>query len=320
MQWFKKNAKGILTPIEKGSFKLKKNIQSLVEQNMDALLGLEFVSSGFAVGEFRLDSLAYDLESKSFVIVEYKKGSNSSVVDQGFSYLSAMLENKADFILEYNEKMGRQLKRSEIDWESSRVIFISQSFNKFQKNSVNFKDFPFELYEIRQFEDGLIALEQHLSNSNESMEKLSPFQSDSAMSEVSDQVKVPSEDDHTEKFGGSLKPLWDLLKERLEEYPDTSFSTTKVYISWKRGKAHICHINPRKSDIFIVIYRGNIKESGEKSKRYFTVDDPKRLAKEGTRTFNNKDGVGYTYKISLKKPEQLDYVMFLLEQKYNSMK
>ena len=38
------------------------------------------------------------------LLLSTKKNSALSVVDQGFSYLSAMLSNKAEFIVEYNEK------------------------------------------------------------------------------------------------------------------------------------------------------------------------------------------------------------------------
>jgi len=109
MQLFK-NENGELLPIERDAFKLEKDIQSLVEANMDTIFGLEFVSSEFSITEFRLDSLAYDEQNNSFVIIEYKKGSSYSVVDQGYSYLSTMLNNKADFILEYNEKTGKTLR------------------------------------------------------------------------------------------------------------------------------------------------------------------------------------------------------------------
>ena len=122
MQLFK-NENGELLPIERDAFKLEKDIQSLVEANMDTIFGLEFVSSEFSITEFRLDSLAYDEQNNSFVIIEYKKGSSYSVVDQGYSYLSTMLNNKADFILEYNEKTGKTLRRDDIDWsEPPRIL------------------------------------------------------------------------------------------------------------------------------------------------------------------------------------------------------
>jgi RecB family endonuclease NucS len=92
-----KNKDSSLTSIERDSFKLEKDIQALVEANLDTLFGLELVTSEFTVGEFRLDSLAFDEQSNAFVIVEYKKGHSYSVVDQGYSYLSVMLNNKAEF-------------------------------------------------------------------------------------------------------------------------------------------------------------------------------------------------------------------------------
>ena len=87
--------------VDRESFKLEKDIQSLVEKNLDTLFELEFVCTEFTIGEFRLDTLCFDNETNSFVIVEYKKGSSYSVIDQGYSYLSVMLNNKSDFILEY---------------------------------------------------------------------------------------------------------------------------------------------------------------------------------------------------------------------------
>jgi hypothetical protein len=65
----------------------------------------------------RIDTLAFDNESKAFVIIEYNKDRNFSVVDQGTAYLNLMLNNKADFILEYNESLrSSSLKREEVDW------------------------------------------------------------------------------------------------------------------------------------------------------------------------------------------------------------
>ena len=92
--------KDTLEPIERDPFKLEKEIQSVVESNVETLFGLEFVKSEFSLGQFRLDSVCFDNDTNSFVIIEYKKESSYSVIDQGYSYLSLMLNNKSDFILE----------------------------------------------------------------------------------------------------------------------------------------------------------------------------------------------------------------------------
>ena len=93
-----------LNPVEIIPFKKEKDIQDLVEQNSMTLFGVDFVSSEFTIGEFRIDSLCFDHDNNSFVIIEYKKGSSYSVIDQGYSYLSKMLNNKDSFILEYCKK------------------------------------------------------------------------------------------------------------------------------------------------------------------------------------------------------------------------
>ena len=313
-----KSDEGVLNPLIRNAFKLERDIQSLVESNMDILFGLEFVCSEFTIAEFRLDSLAFDEQNCSFVIVEYKKGQSYSVVDQGYSYLSVMLNNKADFILEYNEKTGKQIKRTDIDWTSSRVIFVSPSFNAYQKNSVNFRDVPFELWEIRKFDGELVAFEQCKSSSNESIEKLSPIDSSSVISKVSSEVKVLSEDDHTGNLNEQIKLIWAKLRARLEVYADTNFSVTKGYVSWKKDNTAVCFIHFRKTQLRINIPKGTTKQGGETSKGFFTIDDPKAMTLNKFWTWKSGQ-TGHEYIISLNNQEDLDYVMFLLEQKYNSM-
>lgn len=141
-----------LKSISTSEFKLEKDIQNLVENNIGELFNLQFVKSELSIKNFRIDTLGFDKENKSFVIIEYKKDRNFSVIDQGYTYMSLMLNNKSDFILEYNEKYGGTMKRDDIDWSQSKVIFISPQFTEYQKQSINFRDVPFELWEIKRYE------------------------------------------------------------------------------------------------------------------------------------------------------------------------
>lgn len=317
MQLFQ-NDRGVLTPIEKDSFKLEKDIQSLIESNMDTLFGLEFVSSEFAVAEFRLDSLAYDEQNNSFVIVEYKKGHSYSVVDQGYSYLSVMLNNKAEFILEYNEKTGKQLKRNDIDWTSSRVIFVSPSFNTYQKNSVNFKDVPFELWEIKKFDGGLVALEQQVSNSNESIENISGSNPNSVIKKVTTEVKVSSEAQLTSGLNAELSDVWGAFRSQLLELPNTSIHTTQNYVSVKYDGTALIYIRFRKKELSCEIIRGNVYPDGKTRLKFFDIDDPKGVT--GVRDWTWKSGVkGSVYTFSIKSLDELDYRMYLVKQKYEYM-
>lgn len=105
-----------LDVIKESPFKLEREIQRLFENNLPLIMGLELVKSEFIIKNKRIDTLGYDSQSKAFVIIEYKRDKNSSVVDQGFTYLNLMLQNKADFVLEYNESLKKSILRSDVDW------------------------------------------------------------------------------------------------------------------------------------------------------------------------------------------------------------
>lgn len=80
MLFFDKNNK--LTLIKEKRISKESEIQTLVENNLTEIFGLELVKSEFAIENFRFDTLAYDAEANTFVIIEYKSDQNYSVVDQ----------------------------------------------------------------------------------------------------------------------------------------------------------------------------------------------------------------------------------------------
>lgn len=313
-----KTIKHKLVAIEPQEFRLEKDIQNLVEKNTRELFSLEFISSEFTIGEFRLDSLCFDEESDSFVIVEYKKGHSYSVIDQGYAYLSTMLNNKAEFILEYNEKMPSSIKKSDIDWSASRVIFISQSFNSYQKNGANFRDLPFELWEIKKFNGDLISLEQHRSTSRESIEKFA--KNNQTIKKVSSEVAVHTEEDVIAKSNDSIKVVWSQLKERLTNLSSVEFvaNANSGYIKFTKNGKGVCYFNFKKQFIKGEIIRGNIYPDGKKSKKFFIIDDPKNICREYNFTY--KSGIeGHRYIFDIKANINLDYLEMLIKQKYSQV-
>lgn len=302
-----------LQSIDADDFKLEEEIQQIVESNFRDLFGLQFVTSEFAVGDFRLDSLCFDEENNSFVVVEYKRGSNYSVIDQGYSYLSVLLNNKADFVLEYNERMTAQLRKADINWSGSRVIFISPSFNQYQKNSVNFKDVPFELWEIKRFQGNLVSFEQLKASSKESINKIE--KANSLITQISDEVKTYTEEGVLAKINKELVPIWRDIKERLSIYPDSEIVPQSNYMKFAKNNKGVCYFNFRKELIKAEIIRGNKNPDGSFSKNFFVIDDPKNVCKEYNFTY--KSGIeGHRYLIDINKHTDLDYVEMLIKQKY----
>lgn len=158
-------------------------------------LGLTLVKSEFELHGLRIDTLAFDKESGAFVIIEYKKDRNFSIVDQGFAYLNLMLNN-TDFILEYYESFSSQpLKRRDIDWSQSRIIFISPEFTKYQQYVIGFRDFGIQLWEVHKYSNGLLILNEAKSpftyESITSIAKRNPV-----AKKVSEEIRVYTEEDH----------------------------------------------------------------------------------------------------------------------------
>jgi hypothetical protein len=129
-----------LEEITEEQFPLEREIQRLTEGNLQELFDLVLVTSEFELHGLIIDTLAFDKDSSGFVIIEYKKDRNFSVVDHGVAYLNLMLNNKADFILKYNEAFSSEpLKREDVDWSQSRIIFIAPEFTKYQQYAIGLR-------------------------------------------------------------------------------------------------------------------------------------------------------------------------------------
>ena len=318
MYLFKQSSAGAISEMKQERFLLEKDIQVLIEDNLSEIFTLQFVASELTVDKFRIDTLAFDEENNAFVIIEYKKGNSYSVVDQGYSYLSVMLNNKADFILEYNERLGHTLRRDDVDWSASRVIFVSPSFNAYQKNSVNFRDIPFELWEIRRFEGDVISLVQHQASSNEDINLIADTNPASPIKQVSSEVKIYKEEDHTSSASAETLEVFNALKEELNSWDDVTCTAMKYYVGFKKGNSLFAAVRIFKNHLSIDFSRGQISPDGQKSKNFFTVDDPKNTLE--AKSWTHKNGrVGNSYVMKLSKASDLEYAKYLIKQKYDSL-
>lgn len=307
--------------VEQLSFESEKIIQKLIEPHAETFFGLKFVKSEFTVDKYRVDTLCYNEEINSFVIIEYKKGSSYSVIDQGYTYLQLLLNHKSDFILVLSQYFNKVMRVEEVDWSQSRILFVSPSFNSYQKDSVNFKGLPFELWEIKNYFNNTVVLNQHQSTSKESIDSF-----DSSINEekniiqtVKREVQVVDEQFHLDKLDKGTLVKWFELKEKLEELENVEIEFQKPYITLNGQNKKISYLYFRKNHISIEIQRGNVNPDGSKSKKYFTLDDPKNISVEGS--WEWKTGTkGTIYKIKFDKSVNIDYIMFLIKQKYDSLR
>ncbi|AVM43734.1 hypothetical protein C5Q97_03070 [Victivallales bacterium CCUG 44730] len=296
-----------LSQIKEMPFKLEREIQNLVEKNLGMLLGLEFVKSEFTISgtvqQLRIDTLAFDAKSKAFVIIEYKQDKSFSVVDQGYAYLSVMLNNKADFILEYNESSGKVLKKADVDWSQSRVIFISQAFTPYQKEAINFKDLPIALWEIKQFSNQTISFEEiRKLNATESIKTVSA--GNSAVDSVSKVVVVYTENDRLKDIPEDILELYGQLRERILELGNVEIKATKLYVAFTVNGSNFTDIAIQKKALKLWI---NLPKGG--------LEDPYKLARDVANIGHHGNG---DYQLSISNADKLDYIITLIKQGYQS--
>jgi hypothetical protein len=307
------------TEVEQIPFKLEKDIQSLIEPNVETFFGVKFIKTEFTVDKYRIDTLAFNEENNAFVIIEYKKGNSYSVIDQGYTYLQLLLNNKSDFLLILSQYFNKVLRFEDVDWSQSKIIFISPSFNSYQKDSVNFKDLPFELWEIKRYSNNSLVLSQHHSISRESIETLSNPKSESIISNVNKEITpLKTIEFHLSKTSTELAEKWKELSLKIIELEDIEIVPKNPYISVMKNGKTLVYFSFRKNSIRVEILRGNLNPDGTKSKGYFNIDDPKKIAREGQ--WEWKSGTkGTLYIIDFDKNTDLDYLIFLLKQKYNQL-
>ena len=197
-------------------FQVEKNIQYLVEHNIKTIFNIEFVTSEFELNGLRIDSLGFDNDSKSFTIIEYKKDKNFTVIDQGYAYLSLLLNNKAEFILKYNESREKEhfLKKDNVDWSQSRVIFIAPQFTTYQRKAIEFQDLPIELGEVKKYSNNTILFNEiQAPEKSESITTIS--QKSEVVRKISQEIKVYTEDSHLEKVDETIKSIYKELHDNI---------------------------------------------------------------------------------------------------------
>ncbi|MBO7641839.1 MAG: hypothetical protein J6S86_01585 [Alphaproteobacteria bacterium] len=280
-------------------FKLERDLQKLIEQNLEKIFGFVLVKSEFTIKDKRIDTLAYDEQSKAFIIIEYKRDRSSSVIDQGFAYLNLMLNNKAEFILEANEKLEKNIKRNEVDWSQTRVLFIASSFNDNQRQAVDFKDIAIELCEVKLFEDDHVYI-NFIKSSKGTQSIKTLTEKVPEYKKIGEEIKIYTEEEHFEKMSEEIKEVYTKFRDSILQLNDNiELCPKKLYVSFKLDSI-FCSVECQKKQLKIVL-----------NTRWGTLDDPKHL-------FRNVSKVGHwaagDYQTQVFDTKNLEYILSVIKQ------
>ena len=220
---------------------LEKELQTLLEKNMQTFFGVTFLRSEYKITNGRMDSIGID-ENNCPVIFEYKRSLNENVINQGLFYLDWLLDHKANFQLLVMEVLGKN-KADLIDWSAPCVICIANDFTKFDTHAVNQMQRNIKLVKYRKYGDDLIALEF-----------LNTPQVQALVDDSAPLVAKNSKGDktfrqHLEETSEAVRTLYTSIHDYILSLgDDISENQLKLYIAFKKVKNIVC----------IEVYQNNI--------------------------------------------------------------
>lgn len=274
-------------------FSLEKEIQTLCENNLKEILGVSFLKTEHTTGQKhagRIDTLGID-ENNSPVIIEYKRGSNENVINQGLYYLDWLMDHKAEFEMLCMDKLG---ERVEIDWTNPRLICIANDFTKYDDYAIGQINRNIDLIRYKLFENGLLVFELASSTS-----QTSNLQETDRKANKTKYIK-----DYLEESPKTLVSLY----EELEEYifslgDDIQKKELKHYFAYSRIKNFVClEIHPSSHKLLVYI-KVPVKEIEMNNKK---IRDVSNIGHFGT---------GET-ELTIEKVEDIEWAKSLVNRSY----
>jgi len=214
---------------------LEKPLQTLIERNLEALLGVRFLVSEHSTGRThsgRIDTLGLD-ENHCPVILEYKRSSGENVINQGLFYMDWLMDHQAEFKLLVMEKLGREAVAA-IDWSAPRLVCIAADFTKYDAHAVQQMNRNIELIRYRKFSPDLLLLElinavTEKTNTGKAAGKSGKATGDKPVAQALKEM-TPQQRDLFASLEGYLISLGD----------DVQRKDLKLYVVYKRMRNFAC--------------------------------------------------------------------------------
>lgn len=228
------NIKGKVQECQSGTVTLEKELQTVIENNMETFFGVTFLTSEYRTTDGgRMDSIGID-ENHCPVIFEYKRSVKDSVINQGLFYLNWLLDHKDSFKVLVIEKLG--LKAAEtIDWTMPRVICVAGDFTKYDESAIKQMNRNISLIRYKKFGDDLLMFEQI----NENIAAV--IEDNTAVISTKSKNLGKSFADHKKEAPSAILNIYeDIRNFVLSLGDDITENQLKFYVAFKKIKNIVC--------------------------------------------------------------------------------
>lgn len=223
---------GQATEIPGASVGVERELQTLIEANMEAMLGIRFLATEYRTGRHRgrIDSLGLD-ESGTPVIVEYKRYRDQNIINQALSYLSWLHDHHHEFENLVKQQLGTKAA-GEIDWSNPRIVCIAGAFTHHDTVAIEMIGRRIDLVAYRVFGD-VLTLQLVASVAGGA----SPGRGKTLSAPRTSGSPAPkSVQQYLDEASQDLKDLYADLDEVLLSHGDMQKETQLHYIAYRRIK------------------------------------------------------------------------------------
>lgn len=220
--------------------KLERDLQKIVEANIETFFGVRLLASEFSTGPVhggRMDSIGID-EDGTPVIFEYKRNLSESVINQGLFYLDWLLDHQGDFKVLVMEKLGAEAA-AHIDFSSPRLICVANAFNRYDEHAIRQMGRSIELVRYQHFDGDLLALELFASTTAGATAARVPTLGTMALPKaIKSTGKYSTFSENLERSPQELKDLYEELRLAIEAMgDDITMKLTRYYVNFRRLKS-----------------------------------------------------------------------------------
>jgi predicted transport protein len=220
-----------LATLSRVDFKTEKELQNLVEGNLEEIFGCRLIATEFTTGSVhsgRIDSLALSQDGNP-VIIEYKKTEDAKLINQALFYLDWIKDHKGDYELAAQVALGKV----DVNWDQIRVICIAPSYDRYSLHAVKHMGVGLELWKYSKFASGIFELEEIFRGLDIPKKREPTGEKPSLLARSKPSISFEY---HLTKASASLQPIVQEISDFLLSMDLVAEAPQKQYVAYKVGK------------------------------------------------------------------------------------